>query len=232
MDQLDQLMKPPAPTRTRPLLGATFLLVEDSRLAAEGFRLLCLRSGARIRRADSLTTARRHLRVYRPTITLVDMTLPDGTGDELIAELAGTPHRSQAVVAVSGDATMKAPALAAGADAFLLKPISRVADFQAAMLALMPKDRRPSGPRALVDTMVEPDAVAYQDDLHHAAETLCAAATEADIAYLSQFLGSVADTAGDTALAQAARSAASGEGVALSALSEMIRKRIAAADPV
>ena len=44
----------PAPTANRPLLGLTVLVIEDSKFACEAMRLLCLRSGERIRRADSL----------------------------------------------------------------------------------------------------------------------------------------------------------------------------------
>mgnify|MGYP001800969413 CR=1 FL=1 len=80
MDSLDGFMKSQAPTPLRPLLGQTLLAVEDSRLACEALRLVCIRSGARIRRADSLGSARRHLQVYRPTVVLIDMGLPDGSG--------------------------------------------------------------------------------------------------------------------------------------------------------
>ncbi|MEL7345922.1 MAG: response regulator, partial [Pseudomonadota bacterium] len=75
------------PTAEKPLLGQTLLVVEDSRFSCEAVRLLCLRSGARIRRADSIRSARRHLRTYRPSIILVDIGLPDGSGLDLIHEL-------------------------------------------------------------------------------------------------------------------------------------------------
>ena len=83
MDDLEDLepTPAPAPSADRPLLGLTILVVEDSRFACEAMRLLCLRSGARIRRADCLRSARRHLRVYRPSVVVVDLGLPDGMED-------------------------------------------------------------------------------------------------------------------------------------------------------
>ena len=62
MENLDPFGTLKAPTAKRPLLGMTVLVVEDSRFASEAIRLMCLRSGARIRRADSLKAARRHLK--------------------------------------------------------------------------------------------------------------------------------------------------------------------------
>jgi CheY-like chemotaxis protein len=79
------------------------LLVEDSRVCAEAVRFFCLRSGARLRRADSLRSAHRHLAVYRPSVVLVDLGLPDGSGLSLIEELAAAPSPTIPVIAISGE---------------------------------------------------------------------------------------------------------------------------------
>ena len=101
-DDLEQFMMSHPPTADRPLQGLTVLVVEDSRFASEAIRLLSLRSGARIRRADSLRAAHRHLRVYRPSIVIIDMGLPDGCGADLIRELAADTVRVPVLLAMSG----------------------------------------------------------------------------------------------------------------------------------
>ena len=139
----DGFMAELTPTAARPLLGVTVLVVEDSRYACEALRLICLRSGARIRRADCLRSARRHLQSYRPMAVIVDLGLPDGSGLDLIAEIAARRPRVPALVATSGDGTAEARALAAGADAFLPKPLESVRAFQSTILAALPHRAAP-----------------------------------------------------------------------------------------
>jgi two-component system KDP operon response regulator KdpE len=77
----------PASTANRRLLGLTVLVIEDSKFACKAMLLHYLHSGARIRRADSLRSARRHLQVYRPSVAIIDIGLPDGNGKDLIKYL-------------------------------------------------------------------------------------------------------------------------------------------------
>jgi CheY-like chemotaxis protein len=201
-----------AATADRPLQGASVLVVEDSRFASEAIRLLGLRSGARIRRADSLAAAHRHLAVYRPTIVIADMGLPDGNGAALIGELAQAAPRVPALIGMSGDPGAEAAAMAAGADGFLAKPVENLALFQQVLLAPLPPGERPGGLRALPTEMVVPDTLALEDDLIHAAEIMQDAASPLD--YAAQFLGAVARSAHDGALARAAEALAQGGGSA------------------
>lgn len=192
------------PTSRRPLLGLTILVVEDSRFACEAMRLLCLRSGARIRRADCLKSARRHLQTYRPSVLIVDVGLPDGSGLDLIRELAEASPRPGVILATSGDSFLEQPALEAGAAGFLEKPITALAAFQQKILSCLPEGHQLAGPRSLADEVVEPDPIAYRDDMAHAADVLSMSQEEKTLAYLAQFLGGVARSAGDGPLADAA----------------------------
>ncbi|MQY43310.1 response regulator [Epibacterium sp. SM1969] len=191
-------------TTRRPLLGLTILVVEDSRFACEAMRLLCLRSGARIRRADCLKSARRHLKAYRPSVAIVDLGLPDGSGVDLIAEIAETSPRVGVILGTSGDLGREDEAMNAGADGFLQKPISTLGEFQGAILRLLPEDWQSRRPIALSDEVIEPDLMALQDDLAHAADILKEGGDVGNIEYVAQFVGGVARSIGDEPLADAA----------------------------
>lgn len=214
-----------------PLLGLTVLLVEDSRHAAESVRLLCLRSGARIRRADCLRSAGRHLACYRPMVAIVDAGLPDGSGLGLIAEMAAARPRVPALLATSGDDTLARAAYRAGADGFLSKPVRGIAAFQHAILSALPDAARPAGPpRPVAEGAVDPDPAAYAEDLSHAACILdMAPSADGGRAYALQLIASAAASAGDVALARAAaRLAADGAapGSALDVLRAEIDQRL------
>ncbi len=193
----------PAPTANHPLLGLTVLVIEDSRFACEAMRLLCLRSGARIRRADSLRSARRHLQVYRPSFAIIDLGLPDGNGLDLIQDLVSNAPRPQVILGTSGDPYSQDAALKAGADRFFAKPITSLAIFQETILASLPSDRQPIGPRALSDEIIYPDIIAYQDDMSHVADILEENSDGRTLDYVAQFLGGGTRSAKDHGLLKA-----------------------------
>lgn len=232
-DDLEHFMMGQAPTADRPLQGLTVLVVEDSRFASEAIRLLSLRSGARIRRADSLRAAYRHLAVYRPSIVIVDMGLPDGCGADLIAQMRTDPLRVPVLLGMSGDETTRDRAVQAGADGFLLKPVDSLAVFQHSILSVLPPPEGPVTPRLVPQEVIEPDDIAFQDDLCHADALMRAGVDGPMQDYIAQFLGGVARSAHDnlleaaaTELAQA-RAAGRGTGADLARVQGLLRDRLA-----
>lgn len=238
MDTTDSILLARTPTAQRPLLGLTVLLVEDSRFASEAVRLLCLRSGARIRRADSLQTAQRHLAVYRPSVCLVDLGLPDGSGLDLIGNLARATPRIPVIIGTSGDETAHDAVIRAGADGFLGKPIDNLAAFQTAILQHLPADRQPPGPRALPDERVEPDRIALRDDLSQVAHLLGQPEPNRSLPYVMQFLGDVARNGKDSDLSRAVRAVeitrnrSRNPHADIAALSQLVQQRLAAGGPI
>ena len=188
------------PTVTRPLLGLTILAVEDSRYACDALRLMCLHSGARLRRADCLRSARRHLQVYRPSAVIIDMGLPDGSGADLISELSVAIPRVSVILATSGDDFAEDVAYAAGADGFLAKPIGSVGVFQNAILQHLPREQQPSGLRPVRNEAIRPDPIAFREDMAHMADILGGPVDDRMIGYITLFLRGVARTAEDPAL--------------------------------
>jgi len=243
-DALNDFLATREATAERPLLGLTVLVVEDSRFTCEAMRLLCLRSGARLRRADCLRSARRHLMSYRPTVVIVDLGLPDGSGLDLIAEIAARRQGLPALLATSGNAGAAEPALAAGADGFLPKPVESLSAFQRAILAALPAAPGPAAPRATprptaaTDDRVHPDPLALRDDLARAADLLGHVRDSRTLDYLAQFLSGVALSARDTPLRAAAealvsdRRAGRGHGGDIGRISGLVHARLAAGPPL
>ena len=203
-DELADFLMTRPPTAQRPLLGLTVLVVEDSRFACEALRLLCLRSGARIRRADCLRSAARHLQVYRPTVAIVDIGLPDGSGAELLRDLSVGLPRVPVLLGTSGDPDGADLVMRAGADGFLAKPIESLALFQEAILAHLPDSARPSGPRVLPDERIVPDPIALRDDLSLIADVLANRSDGGTLDYIAGFLTGIARSAHDMPLEAAA----------------------------
>jgi DNA-binding NarL/FixJ family response regulator len=200
MPQPDSRQGPMPYGAVLPLQGLTLLVVEDSRFASEALRLMALRSGARMRRAESLRDARRHLALYRPDAVLVDLGLPDGSGTTLIRDLATAAPDAPVVLGLSGDPDGRGPALAAGAAGFIAKPLAGLAAFQAAMLRHLPGRGEPdlAAPPAL------PDRLALREDLVHAASLLADDPPPGQRRYLARFLAGLARASDDGALATAA----------------------------
>ncbi|MDO6589344.1 response regulator [Loktanella sp. D2R18] len=235
---MDDFMLKQTPTSDRPLLGITALVVEDSLFACEALRLLCQRSGARLRRADSIEHARKHLGVYRPCVIMIDVGLPDGSGLDLIAMLAAASPRIEVILGISGDPNAEHDVIKAGADGFIAKPIANLAAFQDAILRHLPAHRQPPGPRMVSNETINPDLVAYRDDLHHISEILNRPKSTVKISYVTQLLDGIARSAQDDALGKAAKSLAAlhstGDDTTggVTALSDMVEQRIAAGGPL
>ena len=226
-------------SRHMPFSGVTVLLVEDSRFASDAIRLLCQKSGARLRRAETLACARRHLRCYRPDVIIVDLGLPDGRGEYLLRELAVMSGRRILLLATSGEPALRAAALSAGAQGFLAKPIMSLADFQRALAPVLHVDGWASccvaGPLAGLSAALDrssdafaalpaPDPLALQDDLRHAASLARALPDARTCDYLRGFIAGIGRNAGDADLVEAAGLAE--DAASLSRLADLLMQRL------
>ncbi len=207
-----------------PLSGLTVLLVEDSRFSSDAVRLMCNRSGARLRRAETMAQARAHLKTYRPDVVIVDLGLPDGRGDLLIREVSLAPQ-GPVVLGTSGDPDGRKAALAAGALGFLEKPTLGLAAFQRAVLRHMPEQFAIHESDGGGDRVVA-DPLALQDDLTHAVDLMAREVDPGQRRYVANFLGGLAQVMGDSDLADAAQ-ALTQEAGALARLRQLVKARLA-----
>ncbi len=101
------------------------LLVEDSELISSGLRILLESRGYEVTIAASAAAAIEWSGETAPDLVLLDLTLPDADGLEVIEGLSQRGIRPRAVVALTGhaDAAMRERCAVAGCDAVLVKPV-------------------------------------------------------------------------------------------------------------
>lgn len=103
------------------------LVVDDNALNAKLLRMALEAQGYAVRIADRVATAREQLRAAAPLVLLLDVQLPEADGLTLLREVRADERRRRLPVVVvsafaAGDDLDRA--YAAGADAFLPKPIN------------------------------------------------------------------------------------------------------------
>jgi DNA-binding response OmpR family regulator len=101
------------------------LLVEDNELARDALRMLLQVTGHRVSIAGSVAEALRITRAERPDLILLDLTLPDGDGLSIVAELLVEENPPTFVALTGHDSREVADrCLAAGCTSVIVKPVS------------------------------------------------------------------------------------------------------------
>jgi DNA-binding response OmpR family regulator len=106
-------------------VSAHVLIVEDSALVIGALRVLLEETGHRVSAAQSVREAVDTARRDRPDVMLLDLTLPDGHGLDVLQGLAAADEAPRVIVALTGhdDSGLRERCLDAGCRAVLLKPI-------------------------------------------------------------------------------------------------------------
>lgn len=128
------------PTATPDRADIDVMIVDDHEVVRRGIAEVIDRTdGFRVvAEAGSVAEAVRRATLVRPSILLVDLRLPDGTGIDILEKVATAVPESRAIVLTSfDDDDALAAALRAGAKAFLLKTVrgAEITDVIAAVAA-------------------------------------------------------------------------------------------------
>ena len=107
-------------------LSHTVLVVEDNPDIAVGLQDLLTHDGYTVHTTDSCAGARAHLRAHHFNAVLLDVTLPDGDGLEVLATIQQLdPHLPVIIVTASTTTDKTVGSLMRGAFAYLTKPYHR-----------------------------------------------------------------------------------------------------------
>jgi len=115
-----------APRRPMAERPADVLIVEDHELAADAWRLLFEASGYTVRLATTAAAAVAACRDRPTDLMLLDLSLPDGSGLDVLAATAAAGTTPRVNVALTGhdDPVVAARCREAGCVAVLVKPVA------------------------------------------------------------------------------------------------------------
>ena len=106
-----------------PLAGLKVLLIEATASLRMVYRSVLIHAGAEVRAAVGAVEARALFRDRPVPLVILDLTLPDGDGIDLMQELRGLRHDVRFVVVTAhGEVGRAVQAMRAGAHDFLVKP--------------------------------------------------------------------------------------------------------------
>ena len=102
------------------------LLVEDEADMCLLLNIMLTGDEMEVDHVKSITAAREYLDIEKPAVVLLDNRLPDGLGIDFISSIKKS-HPETRIIMISGtDGAAKDLAIENGADAFLVKPFSKV----------------------------------------------------------------------------------------------------------
>lgn len=105
------------------MAGGHLLLVEDSTLVTDALRMLFEAAGHHVRVAANVAEAVAACRAERPDVMLLDLTLPDGDGLDVLTTLGTATPRITAAMTGHDDPAARGRCLAAGCADVLVKPV-------------------------------------------------------------------------------------------------------------
>jgi DNA-binding response OmpR family regulator len=110
---------------TAPPQAQHVLVVEDNVDVGEAFRVLFESTGRRVSVVRTVADALAAARAGPVDLMLLDLTLPDGTGFDILAELAASASRPRVTVALTGrdEADVIRQCYNLGCVAVLVKPV-------------------------------------------------------------------------------------------------------------
>lgn len=106
-------------------MADSILIVEDSALVTDAFELLFGEAGYAVRSARTVGQAIELGKAERVDLMLLDLSLPDGSGLDVLSALRESGHEPRATLAMTGhtDSKLRQKCLDAGCADVMVKPV-------------------------------------------------------------------------------------------------------------